>query len=93
MLKTFAASLLAVSAMGKGNGDGWLRANSFETVLVDDANVTMTLFIFNARNGDIDELHGDVQVVTKPDVDIPNYIEFGWCAKSQESQTAPEWDC
>ena len=93
MLRTFAASLLAVSAMGKGNGSGFLRENSFETVLVDDANVTMTLFIYNARNGDIDELHGDVQVVTKPDIDIPNFMEFTWCAKSQAEQTAPEWDC
>ena len=50
MLRTFAASLLAVAAMGKGNGDGYLRVNSFETVLVDDANVTMTLYIYNARN-------------------------------------------
>ena len=91
MLRTFAASLLAVAAMGKGNGDGFLRVNSFETVLVDDANVTMTLFIYNARNGDIDELHGDVQVVTKND--IANYIEFAWCAESQAGQAAPAWDC
>lgn len=93
MLRTFAASLLAIAAMGKGNGDGYLRINSFETVLVDDANVTMTLYIYNARNGDIDELHGDVQVITKPDVDIPNFMEFGFCAKSQDTQTTPAWDC
>ena len=53
----------------------------------------MTLYIYNARNGDIDELHGDVSVVTKPDKDIPNFMEFTWCAKSQTEQTAPEWDC
>ena len=91
MLRTFAASLLAIAAMGKGNGDGFLRVNSFETVLVDDANVTMTLFIYNARNGDIDELHGDVQVVTKQD--IANYIEFAWCANRQASTAQPSWDC
>jgi hypothetical protein len=81
MLRTFAASLLAVAAMGKGNNDGFLRINSFETVLVDDANVTLTLYIYNARNGDIDELHGDVQVVTKTDKDIPNFMEYGFCIK------------
>lgn len=79
MLRTFAASLLAVAAMGKGNNDGFLRVNSFETVLVDDANVTLTLFIYNARNGDINELHGDVQVKTKADKYIPNWMEYGFC--------------
>ena len=93
MLRTFAASLLAVAAMGKGSGDGFLRVNSFEVVLVDDVNVTMTLYIYNARNGDIDELHGDVDVVTKADKDIPNFMEYGFCVKSQDAQTEPAWDC
>ena len=93
MLRTFAASLLAIAAMGKGNNDGFLRVNSFETILVDDPNVTLTLYIYNARNGDIDELHGDVEVITKADKDIPNFMEFGFCIKSQTEQAAPEWDC
>lgn len=86
MLRTFATSLLAVAALGtatqKGNGDGFLRVNSFGAVLVDDDNVTLTLYIYNARNGDIDELHGDVLVTTKAGKYIPNYMEYGWCAKS-----------
>ena len=93
MLRTFAASLLAIAAMGKGNNDGFLRVNSFETILVDDPNITLTLYIYNARNGDIDELHGDVEVITKADKDIPNFMEFGFCIKSQTEQAAPEWDC
>ena len=92
MLRTFAASLLTIAAMGRGNGNGYLRENSFETVLVDDNNVTMTLFIYNKNNekGGPDEFHGDVHIVTKPDVSITNYIEFGWCAKFE---TGDRWDC
>ena len=60
MLRTFSASLLTISALGKGNNDGFHRENSFEYVLIDDDTVTMKLFIYNARNADIDEIHGDV---------------------------------
>ena len=60
MLRTFAASLLAVAAMSKGNNDGFLRVNSFETVIIDEEAIIMTLFIYNARNGDVNELHGDI---------------------------------
>ena len=80
MLRTFAASLLAVATLGKGNNDGFLRVNSFEILLHSDTYSELKLYIYNARNGDIDELHGDVELKSKTDQDISNFVEYGWCA-------------
>ena len=87
----FAAQLLVGAVIGRGTGDGASQANSFEVLLLDNADYTLELFPYNGYSNGVSELHGDVKVINKSGGSMSSRLEFGWCVEI--STTPNKWDC
>ena len=88
----FAAQLLVGAALGRGTGDGASQANSFEVLLLDNADYTLQLFPYNGYSNGVSELHGDVKVINKAGGSMSSRLEFGWCVEIATTPTN-KWDC
>ena len=107
MFKSFAASLLPLAALARGDNDGssWDNASSMSFTFDSQPGVVVTLQHFNKSDeswneGEPDVLtfHGDTQF-TSEDGHFSN-IRYGWCVSLPDTSVAegedaapPNWDC
>ena len=93
MSRSFAIALLAPAlALARGDDSGFGRENAIETVLLtSERGDNLKLFTYNALNGDVPEIHGDLELSfdTFDDVYQQRYRSFGWCVE----MAADSWDC
>ena len=90
-------------ALARGDNSGNSKVNATETVLIDAASFTITLYTYNVDNNGTYVLEGDVELVSKTDKNILTNHEYGWCIQqivNEESETEVEaaadtsfWDC
>ena len=94
MIRYLIALVLVTVVLGRGNSDGSSRENAFEVELIDNENYTLKLYSYNSRNednGDVNELHGDIKMVTKEGKSISDRLEYGWCLQMNDQDSM--WDC
>jgi len=93
MSRSFAIALLAPAlAFARGDDSGYGRENAIETVLLERTKETLTLFTYNAWNGDVPEIHGDLELTLAPKPEgqadpmahLPERA-FGFCFEMTES--------
>jgi len=89
MFKTFASAVLASVAVAVGNNDGTNRENAVSTKLIDNADVTLSLDLYNADNAGTLEFHGDVKLVIKG-AGKPDKAIYGFCMLLASGAA---WDC
>jgi len=83
MFKTFTAAVLAAVASAANEGNNY--ANKVMYHLIPDK---LHLNLYNARNGDVNELHGEL-IWTDGAEDF-NTKEMGFCVRKTDETT---WDC
>ena len=87
MIRYLITLVLVTVVLGRGNSDGSSRENAFEVELIDNENYTLKLYSYNSRNEDnedVNELHGDIKMVTKEDKYISDRLEYGWCLQMND---------
>ena len=102
MFKSFAASLLPLAALARGDNDGTSRDNAVSTsfTFADIEGVEVTLHHYN-KSGEAEnvfEFHGDT-VFTSTKGHYSN-IRYGWCVSLPNTVVAEgeaaadlNWDC
>lgn len=97
MSRSFAIALLAPAlAFARGDDSGFGRENAIETVLLtSERGDNLKLFTYNALNGDVAEIHGDLELSFDTFADASplelqkRYRSFGWCVE----MATDSWDC
>ena len=88
MFKTFCSALFAAVAFARGTNDGTSQENATEYRLLDEPNVSMTLYSYNSDNGGVQELHGDLEITSNGHNWLEN-IAYGFCIGMETGG----WDC